>query len=1182
MSQSAEKNPVSNGQPSHTPEVATKAAENGSSRATKEKDDNLPPSQSMQHEAEAVLEALPGGATYLDGFSLLQVIANPRGNPEDLLSPTSSTPTSFHGRYGSTTGSTIESTDLITGTFQSLESTVVHVTEQMDLWNSVLEGWSRQILEEDPFAASPGGEDIPEAQLRELPPTLQNLSLHELDSYLEQSGLLAHGFRERHPIKDKKDVVEESASPKVLAALRKQIPEVFWDTADPVDLTDPETFREVFLASDPTITSDKVEHTVSVFDFFPLVPEDSLSPWLDQIELALLEAVREKSSDFFVESVRFGKLQEEIHSLLTEVQQAQFDTGYVQDNVVKPSLNLPCLDEERQDCQTLLLIIDRIQDMLQAKASIPGYLSAAEDLTALEQVQYGRKQLTDFDKTDESRLDRHRPLSHLTALQGVTKQLDQYQELIVTNLREELVEVFMDWKPSTTGLPPNHDRVQDIVKALHKCQGWDATWQAYRNRLHDVLRLTLRTVVGEFSSSPTSSLTVQAFLECLDVTTEQFMSLLQAAVAVKGYCLEYKVFTGPKVATSSPNSDEDAKQDVTTEESNDSKPSNSNSIEEQASGVVTSSAELAAKSVSELLRLRKEAHSLVSLDEMKQIWDKCSSFSVQLEELTHAKATAMRSALLAQAKAFAERQHEKHMSALAAALDSERWTQCQVSSVRQEKISRLCTGRAILSRGFNTVSSGADEERKPDVLVGGVHYKVVWSCLLLVEMIMNDLSAAAHFTGLSTLMVTKVADLLRLFNARTTQLVLGAGAIHSAARLKSINAKHLSLVTQCLGMIIAIFPHVRAALMAHLPAKQHTLLTSIDTIKKEYAEHNEKVLNKFVTIIGGIVEHGLAPKLAGTDFDVRAEQIPLGEDGSVPSCVFFEGISTNTKKMHHVLFGLLPPDHLQDVFSRIFAFIDQKVPTIIVDATKSHKSTSAPPNRSPKSPQRQMSGPRFTFPTTDEGKRRLLLEAEAMTKNLNGLEGVQPWDFSAVNVLEIRVEYSLKDGHAISSNIAEKDSGDEEAGKSESTIQEVESAPNAGDKPAAGETDETTADKKDETQAKHDADDGAQESPAPTPAEEDSPGGTDAETADSEAETDGTTDPGDSVEGQSAPNSPPAATSQQPNGSTEDVSALSETTTTDDTPQVEGDGSNPVPENDKEEEKDEASAPDYPAEVTAL
>lgn len=289
--------------------------------------------------------------------------------------------------------------------------------------------------------------------------------------------------------------------------------------------------------------------------------------------------------------------------------------------------------------------------------------------------------------------------------------------------------------------------------------------------------------------------------------------------------------------------------------------------------------------------------------------------------------------------------------------------------------------------------------KMPDAEVEGIRYKVVWSCLLLVEMIMTNIEAAAHFQNLASNVVGKVAELLRLFNSRSTQLVLGAGAIHSAARLKSINAKHLSLVTQCLGMIIAILPHVRAALMAQLPAKQHTLLNDLDKIKKEFADHNEKVLNKFVSIIGGIVEHGLAKHIGSIDFDERAKT--FSAESGITCCVFLEGVLTNTRKMHQVLSSLLPPEHLQDVFSRIFAFIDQKIPALFVAAADVGSLAGSKP------PAQLTAG--FSFPVTDAGKKRLLNEVEAVTMSLNALEGVFPWDFSAVSVLSKKLEFDIPD-----------------------------------------------------------------------------------------------------------------------------------------------------------------------------
>jgi vacuolar protein sorting-associated protein 54 len=387
------------------------------------------------------------------------------------------------------------------------------------------------------------------------------------------------------------------------------------------------------------------------------------------------------------------------------------------------------------------------------------------------------------------------------------------------------------------------------------------------------------------------------------------------------------------------------------------------------------------------------------------------------------------------------------------------WVCCfrfQVSAERQAALTRLCTGRAGVGRRL-VHSTSMDENtsnsvRMPDAEVEGIRYKVVWSCLLLVEMVMTNIEAAAHFQSLTSNVVAKVAELLRLFNSRATQLVLGAGAIHSAARLKSINAKHLSLVTQCLGMTIAILPHIRAALMAQLPPKQHTLLSDLDKIKKEFADHNEKVLNKFVTIIGGIVEHGLAKHIVGTNFDARAME-GATKDSGVACCVFLEGVLTNTKKMHQVLSALLPPEHLQDVFSRIFAFIDQKIPALFISASESKGTApgTAPPPQG-----------RFSFPSSDGGKRRMLDEVDSVTKSLNGLEGVFPWDFSAVSVLAKTLEFELPDKQPIPEVQEEKASdaavsetddaevvnGDHASGQSENSPVEGD---DAGGSDAAGD-----------------------------------------------------------------------------------------------------------------------------------
>lgn len=310
---------------------------------------------------------------------------------------------------------------------------------------------------------------------------------------------------------------------------------------------------------------------------------------------------------------------------------------------------------------------------------------------------------------------------------------------------------------------------------------------------------------------------------------------------------------------------------------------------------------------------------------------------------------------------------------------------------------RLCSGRAVLSTRDKIKFGDEQSEKKSVAIVEGKQYRIVWSCLLLIEMIMSNVACAAHFQTLATNVVGKVSELLRLFNSRATKLVLGAGAIHSSARLKSINAKHLALVTQCVGVVQSILPHVRAALMAQLPSRQKPLLTDLDKIKKEFAEHHDKVLSKFVSIIGGIVEHSLIARIKKTDFDERSN---LQEENGIECCPFLDGVISNTRKMHQVLVSLLPLEDLIDVFSRIFAHLDSTIPKILL--TQDSKTDVM-----------------FSLPSSVEGKRRLIAEVGLMSNKLNGLPEVRPWDFGAMNFLSRRLE--LQDEANSSDNTMQSD-----------------------------------------------------------------------------------------------------------------------------------------------------------------
>eukprot|EP00980_Cylindrotheca_fusiformis_P001466 scaffold345_cov134-Cylindrotheca_fusiformis.AAC.77 len=926
-------------------------------------------------EAQECLDAMKQEGFQLDGFNLLGVVANPlsgmspqsmhairNGANNHLASPK---------RESSQTGEGETEPDMITDAFHSLGNTLSHVTEQIDTFNVFLEELSKEYLGDDSgeslfleyYYQNEEEEEIP------VPSELANLSLDEVESYLGKSGELATSLFTLGL--ETRSSMGEDASKSL-----DETPQIF--SNPDFDLTQSKTFLQLLLEGNGEENSKGANATTknparsdSVYqptnELVPLKDPDSLAGYLDKVELALQEQVRQKAGAFFQETTKFRQLQSSIEDLLMQVQMLRNYINQIS-SVYKQTKDIS--NHQRQNYEEFVDLIDLAMELIRCKASIGGLLSANDYLGAAEQIQYGRRLLRGESPNNSS--NEREPtveLQQVAALSSCAEQFSQYESLVVQSLSEELVDAFFNWRSN------DEERVTEVVAALNLCHAMQKTGEVYQRRLQQTIRMTVRTTIAEFvessgtGGSGVTGMANPAFYDCLQLLIEEILSVLKTAQNVDNFSLERNLFEG--------------------------------SPSRWTNEALLSGADLAAKSIAEILRLRKEAHSLINLEEMKQLWDSCMSFTLAVEGFgMKTKAVGLRSTLSGQAKAFLDRTHESNMAALVHALDSERWVQCEVSTERQEALTRLCTGRAIgASFSRLTTQDGRSDngvissEKKPTAEVEGTNYKVVWSCLLLVEMIMTNMSAAASFQSPASIAVAKVTELLRLFNARTTHLVLGAGAIQSAARLKSINAKHLSMVTQCLGMILALLPHIRFALMAQLPPKQHTLLSSLDRIKKDYVDHNEKVLNKFVTIIGGIVEHGLAPRIATIDFDARARDLK-SDDSKLACCVFLEGISTNTRKMHQVLNALLPPDHLQDVFSRIFAFVDQKVPTLFIEAASGSKKQNGKPS--------------FRLPSTDEGKLRMILEVEYTTEKLNSLAGVLPWDFTAMSVLKRKLDFPLQ------------------------------------------------------------------------------------------------------------------------------------------------------------------------------
>uniref|UniRef100_A0A8C6RQI4 Vacuolar protein sorting-associated protein 54 n=1 Tax=Nannospalax galili TaxID=1026970 RepID=A0A8C6RQI4_NANGA len=276
------------------------------------------------------------------------------------------------------------------------------------------------------------------------------------------------------------------------------------------------------------------------------------------------------------------------------------------------------------------------------------------------------------------------------------------------------------------------------------------------------------------------------------------------------------------------------------------------------------------------------------------------TFIVDTEQICGRRSMSLLGALQSQANKFVNRFHEERKTKLSLLLDNERWKQADVPAEFQDLVDSIADGKIALPEK----KSGATEERKPaEVLtVEGQQYAVVGTVLLLIRIILEYCQCVDNIPSVTTDMLTRLTDLLKYFNSRSCQLVLGAGALQVVG-LKTITTKNLALSSRCLQLIVHYIPVIRAHFEARLPPKQCNMLRHFDHITKDYHDHIAEISAKLVAIMDSLFDKLLSK------YEVKAP---------VPSPCF-RNICKQMTKMHEAIFDLLPEEQTQMLFLRINA-----------------------------------------------------------------------------------------------------------------------------------------------------------------------------------------------------------------------------------------------------------------------
>lgn len=284
-------------------------------------------------------------------------------------------------------------------------------------------------------------------------------------------------------------------------------------------------------------------------------------------------------------------------------------------------------------------------------------------------------------------------------------------------------------------------------------------------------------------------------------------------------------------------------------------------------------------------------------------------------------------------------------------------------------------------------TNGAPSSKVPaakPAYIDETRYILVSSAASLLRTIDNFLSLTASMSSMTPAILASLLEVLRTYNSRSSQLILGAGATRVAG-LKNITTKHLSLSSQALSFVIALTPYMRECARRHLPSGQTNVLAEFDRTKRLYQDHQSGIHDKLVDIMTGRSQAHVKAMSAISYSDSSAPK----DDKASP---YMETLTKETLTLHRVLARHLTDLDVSIIIRQIFASYKEQW-------TKAFNDT-------------EVSGL--------EGERKLLRDAECFDVRLSKIEGFGDIGKEVLAVVHAKISGAEKGGEEPKTNGEEK------------------------------------------------------------------------------------------------------------------------------------------------------------------
>ncbi|XP_073822897.1 VPS54 subunit of GARP complex scat [Musca autumnalis] len=655
--------------------------------------------------------------------------------------------------------------------------------------------------------------------------------------------------------------------------------------------------------------------------------QEQLSHYLDIVEVKIAQQVSQKSAAFFHAMTSQDAIMSEMQEAAKKVKALRSSLRALNETVVVDTFRVLRYAQRRQNFEEvldklrLMATVHKTQPMLQLLLGTQDYVAALDLIGTTQEI------LTQ--ELIGVHCFKHLPMQLHEMEKLIDKMLTtEFERYATTDLNRPLSDVLKE----TDSVCAEEDKLVCIVMGLLRMKNFSFV-DAYKDEAIVTIKAIIKQLVIEFIASSDAelcltgageeaqSLTISEWIALLAKVKVALLTVLQRIHAVThimrqtidaaagGSCESQ----GAKAAQETAVNLIDSEAFLTA--------SDQSQVHEKLDELLTAICHYCHERCANLVSQQSLEKSVATAEEISQLSSLVDDFAQGCESICGVASVPLKVAVKVQASRFANRFHAERKQKLALLLDTERWRQVDIPNEFQKIIDRICDNKEFCGVGGSALSissaltnghghSAAAQQANPVLLVESKPYTLVASALLLVQMLCEYCRCAQRLPIVAGYLARNVVDLLRTFNSRSCQLVIGAGALRVAG-LKTITSTNLALVSRALQLVLWLLPKIKI----HFQTFDATAVTGFDIIERDYHGHIKEIENK----IYGIVSDRVAMQL--DSWDARPP---------IPSQCF-RIISRHLVKLHEAIAPILPEQQIHAIYSIVHKNFKDKLRERLLD-----------------------------------------------------------------------------------------------------------------------------------------------------------------------------------------------------------------------------------------------------------